>query len=83
MTQPSKLADASSRLCHISHDFHAPLANIVGLTEILYEEHEGQIGEYKASNHRNTQMLMNTVSSVLDFAYVQSDLSKLALDRVD
>jgi PAS domain S-box-containing protein len=70
-------------LSNMSHEIRTPLASIIGFSEVLVEETEGELLEIAGMIRNGGERLMLTLSSVLDLAQLESGSMKLCPGSLD
>jgi PAS domain S-box-containing protein len=68
----------SNILSNFSHELRTPLHSILGFSSLLVEElPEGDLREYARSVERSGQRLLNTVTSIIEIAQLESGIGEL------
>jgi PAS domain S-box-containing protein len=79
--EASRLKDAL--LTNISHELRTPLTSVLGFTQLLSEEIEDpQHREFLGYIRESGQRLMNTLTAVLDLAWIEGDKTELAPEPI-
>ncbi|OZC03491.1 ATP-binding protein [Rubricoccus marinus] len=73
----------SSFLANMSHEIRTPLTGILGFSDLLAEELEGEQREYAEFIERSGRRLLDTLNSVLDLSRLQADHVQPELRPVD
>ncbi len=73
----------SSFLANMSHEIRTPLTGILGFSDLLAEELEGEQREYAEFIEKSGRRLLDTLNSVLDLSRLQSDHAQPELCPID
>lgn len=77
----------SAMLANMSHEIRTPLTSIIGFSEMLRDNLDGEMEKFAEKAHHSSQRLMNTLDSVLHLSKLEAgthDLERepVRLDRV-
>jgi signal transduction histidine kinase len=73
----------SAMLANMSHEVRTPLTSITGFAEVLTEQAEGRAKQFAGMIHRNSERLLETLSSVLRLSKLEAGKRNLHLEPID
>jgi len=73
----------SAFLANMSHEIRTPLTSIIGFTELLSSKMEGESLDFLNLIRKSGERLMQTLTSVLDLAQLESRTMELAPEPID
>ncbi|MEM1125956.1 MAG: ATP-binding protein [Bacteroidota bacterium] len=88
LIQAKEEAEAMSRLrsnflAIMSHEIRTPLTAVIGFSEILREEVDGEPQEFADLVYHGSKRLMETLASVMDLAQLESGTYEMNLAQMD
>ncbi len=72
----------SNFLSNMSHELRTPLVGMLGLTELLYNELEGDNKEFVALINKSSNRLLNTLNTLLNYSKLDAEKVVVNLSRV-
>jgi PAS domain S-box-containing protein len=73
----------SMYLSSMSHQVRTPLTGIIGFAELLEEKAPPEVQRLIRSIHRNGQLLLETLDTVLEFVRLESEEAPLKVEALD
>ncbi|MBI3125603.1 MAG: PAS domain S-box protein [Ignavibacteriales bacterium] len=71
----------SNFLSNMSHELRTPLVGMLGLTELLYNELEGDNQEFVALINKSSNRLLNTLNTLLNYSKIDAEKVVVNLSR--
>lgn len=71
----------SNFLANMSHELRTPLVGMLGFSELLYDEVEGQNRDYISMINKSGQRLLKTLNTLLSYSKIESE--KLVLNKTE
>jgi PAS domain S-box-containing protein len=72
----------SNFLANMSHELRTPLVGMLGFSELLYDEVEGQNREFISMINRSGQRLLRTLNTLLSYSKIESEKLVVHLSNV-
>lgn len=72
----------TAMLANMSHEVRTPLTSIIGFSEILKENLDGNLGSFARRTHESSQQLSETLESILRLSKLEAGATTLDRDRV-
>ena len=72
----------SNFLSNMSHELRTPLVGMLGLTELLYNELEGDNKEFIALINKSSNRLLSTLNTLLNYSKIEAEKVVVNLSRV-
>lgn len=72
----------SNFLSNMSHELRTPLVGMLGLSELLYDELEGENKEFVEMINKSSNRLLDTLNTLLNYSKIDSEEVKLNLSKV-
>lgn len=72
----------SNFLSNMSHELRTPLVGMLGLTELLYNELEGDNKEFVALINKSSNRLLTTLNTLLNYSKIEAEKVVINLSRV-
>jgi len=90
--QSKRSAEIASRsksefLANMSHELRTPLNHIIGFTELVLDQHHGELNEiqsdYLNDVHTSSQHLLSLINDILDLSKIESGKLELQLSQTN
>ncbi len=72
----------SNFLANMSHELRTPLVGMLGFSELLYNELEGQNREFIQMINKSSQRLLSTLNTLLNYSKIESEKLESNLGQV-
>ncbi|KAF0152426.1 MAG: NarL family signal transduction histidine kinase [Ignavibacteria bacterium] len=72
----------SNFLSNMSHELRTPLVGMLGLSELLYDEVEGENKEFVEMINKSSNRLLGTLNTLLNYSKIDSEEVKLNITKV-
>lgn len=72
----------SNFLSNMSHELRTPLVGMLGLSELLYDELEGENKEFVEMINKSSNRLLGTLNTLLNYSKIDSEDVKLNISKV-
>ena len=72
----------SQFLATVSHEVRTPLNGIIGMSELLQQKLQGELGGFAAVIHDSGKTLLRIVSDLLDFSKIEANKFNLEIQEV-
>lgn len=72
----------TAMLANMSHEVRTPLTSIIGFSEVLTENLEGEMSEFARRTHESSRRLLETLESILKLSKLEAGVATLDRQRV-